>query len=106
MMERKYGLTFDGKNGRPYASHHRTSSSVGISQPRMPISKGWFRGSARIRMRQLCHENKSYIFFKEMGPAEPGPQGSLGAQLSTGRSLAADPHHHMLEYLYGFLRLN
>ena len=90
-------LTFDGKNGHPYTSVakrliERGALAAGDADLEGMVS--WLR--AHPNPAALLHENKSYIFFKEMDPAEPGPKGSLGAQLFAGRSLAADPHHHRL----------
>ena len=90
-------LTFDGKNGHPYTSvakHLIERGHLAAKDADLEGMVSWLR--AHPNAAALLHENKSYIFFKEMGPAEPGPKGSLGAQLSTGRSLAADPHYHML----------
>jgi len=90
-------LTFDGKNGHPYTSVAKCLIERGHLAAKDADLEGmvsWLR--AHSNPTTLLHENKSYIFFKEMNPAEPGPKGSLGVQLSAGRSLAADPHYHML----------
>ena len=39
--------------------------------------------------RKIMHENKSYIFFKEL--TGEGPLGAMGAPVTPERSLAADP---------------
>ena len=85
-------LTFDGKNGHPYTSVAKRLVERGHLSARDADLEGmisWLR--AQPDPSALLQENKSYIFFKEMDPAEPGPKGSLGAQLYAGRSLAADP---------------
>jgi membrane-bound lytic murein transglycosylase A len=90
-------LTFDGKNGHPYTSVAKRLIERGALAAKDADFEGmvsWLR--AHPNPATLLHENKSYIFFKEMEPAEPGPKGSLGAQLFAGRSLAADPHYHSL----------
>jgi membrane-bound lytic murein transglycosylase A len=90
-------LTFDGKIGHPYTSVAKLLIERGALAAKDADLEGmvsWLR--AHPNPATLLHENKSYIFFKEMEPAEPGPKGSLGAQLFAGRSLAADPHYHRL----------
>jgi membrane-bound lytic murein transglycosylase A len=90
-------LTFDGKNGHPYTSVAKCLIERGHLAAKDAHLEGmvsWLR--AQPNPATLLHENKSYIFFKEMDPAEPSPKGSLGVQLSAGRSLAADPLYHML----------
>ncbi len=90
-------LTFDGKNGHPYTSVARRLIERGHLSAKDADLDGmvsWLR--AHPSPAAWLQENKSYIFFKEMDPAEPGPKGSLGAQLTEGRSLAADPLYHRL----------
>ena len=90
-------LTFDGKNGHPYTSvakHLIERRALAAKDADLEGMVSWLR--AHPNPAALLHENKSYIFFKEMEPAEPSPKGSLGAQLFAGRSLAADPHYHRL----------
>ena len=43
-------------------------------------------------------ENRSYPFFRVLSDAEAsnGPYGSMGASLTSGRSLAVDPRYHQL----------
>jgi len=90
-------LTFDGKNGHPYTSVARCLIERGHLAAKDAHLEGmvsWLR--AHPNPAALLHENKSYIFFKELDSAEVGPKGSLGAQLYRGRSLAADPLYHTL----------
>ncbi len=90
-------LTFDGKNGHPYTSvakrlierGHLTAEDADLDG-----MVAWLR--VHPNPAALLHENKSYIFFKELDPSEAGPKGSLGAELHPGRSLAADPLYHAL----------
>jgi membrane-bound lytic murein transglycosylase A len=42
------------------------------------------------------HENKSYIFFRVLPPEETAAKGSLGVDLTDGRSLAVDPRYNPL----------
>ncbi len=90
-------LTFDGKNGRPYTSVARCLIERGLLSAKDADLEGmtsWLR--AHSNPASFLHENKSYIFFKEMDAAERAPIGSLGAQLISGRSLAVDPLFHRL----------
>jgi len=90
-------LTFDGKNGHPYTSIARRLIERGDLAAKDADLNGmvaWLREHADPA--SVLGENKSYIFFKELNPWEPGPRGSLGAELYPGRSLAADPLYHRL----------
>ena len=90
-------LTFDGKNGHAYTSVAKCLIERGhlaAEDAHLQGMVSWLR--AHPNPAALLHENKSYIFFKEMDSAEAGPKGSLGAQLYRGRSLAADPLYHTL----------
>ncbi len=90
-------LTFDGKNGHPYTSVARYLIERGHLSAENADLEGMIAFlRAHPDSGALLRENRSYIFFKEMDPAERGPKGSLGAQLSPGRSLAADPLYHTL----------
>ncbi len=92
---RQAQLTFDGKNGHPYTSVAKRLIERGHLAAKNADLDGmiaWLR--AHPNPATLLHENKSYIFFKELDPAEAGPRGSLGAELRPGRSLAADPLYH------------
>lgn len=93
----KARLTFDGKNGHPYTSVAKRLIERGHLAAKDADLEGMVSClRAHPNPASLLQENKSYIFFQEMNPAEPGPKGSLGAQLSAGRSLAADPLYHTL----------
>ena len=88
-------LTFAGKNGHAYTSVAKCLIERGHLAAKDAHLEGmvsWLR--AHPNPATLLQENKSYIFFKELDPTEPAPKGSLGAQLSRGRSLAADPLYH------------
>ena len=90
-------LTFDGKNGHPYASVARHLIERGLLGSEDADLDGMMAClRAHPDARSFMQENKSYIFFKELGPAEEGPKGSLGVKLYPGRSLAADPAYHRL----------
>jgi len=90
-------LTFDGKNGHPYTSVARRLVERGHLTAKDADLEGMISClRAHPDPASFLQENRSYIFFKEMDPAEPSPKGSLGAQLYPGRSLAADPLCHTL----------
>jgi membrane-bound lytic murein transglycosylase A len=88
-------LTFDGKNGHPYTSVAQHLVERGHLAAKDADLEGMISClRAHPDPASFLRENRSYIFFKEMDPAEPSPKGSLGAQLYSGRSLAADPLCH------------
>ncbi len=59
--------------------------------------KAWLRAD-RERGRALMHENRSYVFFRELEGEEgrDGPLGAQGVPLTPGRSLAVDAAYHAL----------
>ncbi len=90
-------LTFDGKNGYPYTSVAKRlveRGDLSIEDAHMEGMVAWLRAQPEPGI--YLHENRSYVFFKELAPSEAGPKGSIGAQLFAGRSLAADPLYHKL----------
>ena len=93
----KARLTFDGKNGHPYTSVARCLIDGGLLSAKDADLDGMVSClRARHDAGSFLQKNRSYIFFKEMDPAEPGPKGSIGVQLHAGRSLAVDPLCHRL----------
>jgi len=89
-------LTFDGKNGHPYTSVARCLIERGHLAAKDADLEGMISClRAHPETAAFLQENKSYIFFEEMDPKERSPKGSLGVELYTGRSLAADPLYHM-----------
>ena len=88
-------LTFDGKNGHPYASVAKllvTRGHLTLEEADLEGMLAWLR--AQPQPQVFLNENKSYIFFKELEHAAAAPRGSCGAELRPGRSLAADPLYH------------
>ena len=93
-------LGYTAKNGHPYTSIGRLLAERGGGRPQaltMEGLKSWLRADP-ARGRALMHENKSYVFFRELPQAEAGegPVGAQGVPLTTGRSLAVDAAYHAL----------
>jgi membrane-bound lytic murein transglycosylase A len=88
-------IGFDGKNGHPYSSVAKALVRDGrmtLEQADLEGMLGWLR--RQPDPRPFLAENKSYIFFKELEGSVHAPRGSCGAELTPGRSLAADPLYH------------
>jgi membrane-bound lytic murein transglycosylase A len=93
-------IGYAAKNGHSYTSIGRLLKERGEKPPgglTMEGLKGWLRADP-ARGRALMHENKSYVFFRELPQAEAGagPVGAQGVPLTPGRSLAVDPSYHAL----------
>jgi membrane-bound lytic murein transglycosylase A len=90
---------YDGKNGHPYSSVGQYVIGLGeMSSSEMTLDslKQWLRADPE-RGRRAMWENRSYIFFRELG-AETNT-ATLGAReipLTPGRSLAVDAGKHEL----------
>ena len=63
----------------------------------MAAVKAWLRAD-ETRGRALMEENRSYVFFRELGAEEgrDGPRGCQGVALTRARSLAVDTAYHRL----------
>lgn len=91
-------LGFAGKNGHPYTSIGKVLVERGEGRPEtmtMEGVKAWLRAD-KERGRALMAENKSYVFFHELGEGADGPLGAEGVALTPGRSLAVDAAFHRL----------
>jgi len=93
-------LGFAGKNGHPYTSIGKLLAERGEGRPEsltMAGVKAWLRADP-MRGRALMHENRSYVFFRELAGEEgrDGPLGAQGVALTAGRSLAVDAAYHTL----------
>jgi peptidoglycan lytic transglycosylase A len=90
---------YDGKNGHPYSSVGQYVIGTGqVSAAEMTLDrlKDWLREDAS-RGRRAMWINKSYIFFREIGPeAETATLGAREIPLTMGRSLAVDAGRHAL----------
>lgn len=95
---RRLALTYDGRNGWPYASIGRLLIERGVvAQHAMSLE----RLKAKLREmgvgraqpgRRLMHENRSYVFFRIDDSADRalGPIGGEGVSLTPLRSIAVD----------------
>ena len=89
---------YDGKNGHPYTSIGRYLIDKGLlaaDKVSMGALGRWLKADA-ARGRMVMHQNKSYVFFKELADSKEGPLGALEVPLTPGRSLAVDPAVHAL----------
>jgi membrane-bound lytic murein transglycosylase A len=93
-------LGYAAKNGRRYISIGKLLAERGEKPPQGLTMEGlkWWLRADPARGRALMHENKSYVFFRELpeGEAGEGPVGAQGVPLTPGRSLAVDAAYHAL----------
>jgi membrane-bound lytic murein transglycosylase A len=85
------GVRFAGSNGRPYTSLGRTLVARGMlpeGQASMPDIRRVLATLPPEQRAALLAVNERYTFFRV---AEGGPIGSLGVELTPGRSIATDP---------------
>jgi membrane-bound lytic murein transglycosylase A len=92
-------LGYADQNGHPYRSIGRflvERREMALEQASMQGIKAWAAANPR-KLREALDINPSYVFFRELPPAEAtpgiadGPIGALGAPLTAGYSLAVDP---------------
>jgi membrane-bound lytic murein transglycosylase A len=88
---RRLGVRYAGTNGRPYRSLGRTLVARGL----LPRDRSTLADIRRVladmpepEMMAMLATNERYTFFRV---AEGGPIGSLGVELTPGRSVATDP---------------
>jgi membrane-bound lytic murein transglycosylase A len=84
-------IGYAGQNGREYVGIGRRLREMNVLAPGEASMEGimrWLRTNPDAG-RELMHENKSYVFFKEL--TGEGPLGAMGAPVTAERSLAADP---------------
>lgn len=85
---------FAGKSGHGYTSIGRRAVERGLLALEHADKAGletWLRANA-VAGRELMHENRSYIFFREIEGlgVDDGPLGAAGVPLTPHRSLAVD----------------
>ena len=87
-------IAYDGKAGHPYTSIGKRAVERGL----LPLAgadkdglEQWLRAHPH-EGRRLMHENRSFIFFREVQALDEndGPIGAAGVPLTAGRSLAVD----------------
>jgi membrane-bound lytic murein transglycosylase A len=81
------------QNGHPYQSIGRYLVEKGelkLGEASMQGIQAWARANP-ARLAELLNQNPSYVFFRELPPADTGPIGALGVPLTAERSIAVDP---------------
>lgn len=90
-------INYAGKNGYPYTSIGRyliDNNILPANKMSMQALGNWLRED-KERGQKIMWQNKSFIFFRELGDAE-GPMGAMSVPLTPGRSLAVDTGFHTL----------
>lgn len=87
---------YDGHNGHPYTAIGRTLVARGdldLETVSMQTIRDWLRGNAGPPAAAVMRENRSYVFFRDLGDSDPdlGPLGGSGLPLTPRRSIAIDP---------------
>ena len=85
------GVGYAGSNGRPYSSLGRTLVSRGllpVGQASLADIRRYLESVPPEERDALLATNERYTFFRM---TEGGPVGSLGVELTPGRSVATDP---------------
>ena len=88
---RRVAVRYAGSNGRPYTSLGRTLVARGVlpeGQASLPAIRGVLESLAPADRAALLATNERYTFFRL---ADGDPIGSLGVELTPGRSIATDP---------------
>ena len=91
-------ITYDGKNGHPYTSIGRyliDTGAMAAEQMSLDALKLWLTAHPEAAAA-VMQQNKSFVFFRELGDDADAPLGALGTGLSDGRSLAVDTGYHPL----------
>jgi membrane-bound lytic murein transglycosylase A len=87
---RRLGVHYAGTNGRPFRSLGRTLVERGLlpkDRATLPEIRRYVEGLPPDEQRALLATNERYTFFRL---ADGGPIGSLGVELTPGRSIASD----------------
>lgn len=91
-------ITYDGKNGHPYTSIGRyliDTGAMAAEEMSLDALKVWLTAHPD-EARAVMQQNRSFVFFRELGGEADAPLGALGTGLSDGRSLAVDTGYHAL----------
>jgi membrane-bound lytic murein transglycosylase A len=87
------GIRFAGTNGLPYRSLASALIARGMvtrDEASLFAIRRVFAGLSETERATLMAENPRYVFFA-MTDGSRGPVGSLGVELTPGRSIASDP---------------
>lgn len=87
-------VTYAGKSGHAFTGPGRVLAELGEiprEQVTMQSIRAWLAAHPG-RVDEILHRNRSYIFFREAGVADPalGPVAAAKVPLTAGRSLAVD----------------
>ena len=86
-------IGYADQNGHAYQSIGRYLIDKGELTPGEASMQGiqaWARANP-ARLGELLNQNPSYVFFRELPPADTGPIGAFGVPLTAERSIAVDP---------------
>jgi membrane-bound lytic murein transglycosylase A len=86
-------IGYADQNGHAYQSIGRYLVERGelkLGEASMQGIQAWARANP-ARLPELLNQNPSYVFFRELPPADTGPIGALGVPLTAERSIAVDP---------------
>jgi membrane-bound lytic murein transglycosylase A len=84
-------IGYDTQNGRGYTGIGKLLKGRGLLAPGQSTMQGikaWLRANP-AQADAIMHENKSFVFFRELGGA--GPLGAMGYPVTGRMSAAADP---------------
>jgi membrane-bound lytic murein transglycosylase A len=87
-------VTYAAKSGHRFTGPGRVLAEMGELDPAsvtMQAIRAWL-GQNPVRVDEVLHRNRSYIFFRETPLGDPGlgPVAAAKVQLEPGRSLAVD----------------
>jgi membrane-bound lytic murein transglycosylase A len=85
-------IGYADQNGHPFRSVARVlieRGELAASEASMDGIRRWGRTNPD-KLAELLNENPSYIFFRQLPDALPGPLGALGVPLTKKRSIAVD----------------
>jgi membrane-bound lytic murein transglycosylase A len=85
-------IGYADQNGHPYRSlgrHLIERGEMSLEQASMQGIQAWAAANPQ-KLQEALNANPSYVFFRELNAAEPGPIGALGVPLSAQYSLAVD----------------
>jgi membrane-bound lytic murein transglycosylase A len=88
---RRIGVRYAGTNGRPYRSLGRVLVERGLlprNHSTLPDIRRYLESLPDTERAALLAVNERFTFFRL---ADGGPIGSLGVELTPGRTIAADP---------------